>query len=114
MQRAIQFIPGITAPFGALLVLALLTTVVLLVQVVIYFGIQDNTTVWQGGCTFKGWNESGDVGMLVDCGEHGEDTLTNSSLIRSYLNNPGPLMCELSATDNISCEDRPPLEGDNG
>jgi hypothetical protein len=114
MQRAIKLIPEIIAPFKALIVLALLLTIIQLVQEVIHFGIQDTTTVWQGSCSFKGWNESGDVGMLVDCGEHGEDTLTNSSLIRSYLNNPGPLMCELSAADSISCENRPPLEGEEG
>lgn len=113
MPRVIHFIPIITAPFKVLFVLALFLTTILFVQAVIHFGIQDSTTVWQGSCSFKDWNESGDIGMVVACGEHGEDTLTSDSLIRSYLNNPGPLMCTLSVTENIICEDRPPPEGDN-
>ncbi len=113
MHRVAKFIPKATAPIQALVILTMLLAIILFTQKVIEFGIQYNTTVWNGSCSFTGWNESGDVGMIVDCGEHGGNTLTNNSLIRSYLNNPGPLMCEQSAIGDISCEDRPPLEGSN-
>jgi hypothetical protein len=110
MERAINFIPNLIGPFKALFVLALFLTVILVVQAFIYFGIQDNTSVWQGTCSFKEWDQTGSIGMVVDCGEQGEDTLGDSTFIRNYLNNPGPLMCELSAAGNISCENRPSLE----
>jgi hypothetical protein len=114
MERVINFIPNIVNPFKALFVLALFLTIILMVQGIIYYFIQDSTSVWQGTCSFKEWGESRELRMVVDCGEHGEGNLRNGSFLLSYLNNPGPLICELSATDNISCENRPPLEDEGG
>lgn len=114
MQRAIRFIPEFVTPLKVLIILSIVFTLILLIQFTAYTVMQDNTIVWQGSCTFKEWNESGDLGMAVDCGSHGEGMVTDTSFIRSYLNNPGPLACEISATDNISCEHRPQPEGDNG
>lgn len=113
MERAIKFIPEIVGPFKSLSVLTFLLTIILAAQGAIHFVSQDNTTVWQGSCSFKKWDEKGDIGLVVDCGEHGEGTLERDSFIRSYLNNPGPLMCVLSATNNINCESRPPIEGND-
>jgi hypothetical protein len=114
MERISRLIPEIVAPFKALVVLALILSVILVAQVGIQFLIKDSTTVWEGTCSFKEWREGEYLGMIVDCGEHGVDTLTDVSFLKSYLDNPGPLMCKQSATNSIGCEKRPTLEGEDG
>ena len=113
MERVSEIIPEITMPFKALFVFTLVLTLIWALQGITYYSIQDNTPVWQGTCSFQEWDDSGDLGLVVDCGEHGEGNISTDSLLRSYLNNPGPLTCELSAADNISCEDRPSLDPEN-
>lgn len=114
MQRAIAIIPEFITSVKTVFVISLFLSVILMAEWSVHHTIQDNTTIWQGTCSFKEWNEQGELGMVVDCGEHGEDTMRNTSFIRSYLSNPGPLTCELSASNNINCEDLPSLENQEG
>jgi hypothetical protein len=110
MERISKLIPEIIVPFKAFVAMVLILSVILLVQTGIDYLIQDNKAVWQGTCSFKEWSQGENLGMVVDCDEHGADTLTSVSFIKSYLDNPGPLTCTLSAADSISCKNRPALE----
>ena len=113
MKTITQSLLTLIVPFKALFVVSLVLTIVLAIQIFTYLVILDDTVVWEGTCSFKSWDDSGTVGLVVDCGEKGNEVLSDSDFVRSYLKNPGLLMCKLSAADNISCDQRPPLEGDN-
>jgi hypothetical protein len=109
MQSQSTFVQNNVASYKLLFVLAVVLSIILVFQFGLHFSIQNNTVVWQGSCSFKEWNHSGDFGMVVDCGDNREGTMVSSDLIRSYVTNPGRLTCVQSAIGNImSCDNRPP------
>ncbi len=111
IRHAIRLIPKIIISIRSLFISTIVLTLVLSVQGLFFIGVKSTTIVWQGECSFEDWNQSGTLGMIIDCGEHGEKTLMSDSLIRSYLNNPGPLTCRLSEAGTVRCEERPTFEG---
>ena len=110
MENTLLKVPEMIIPYKWLIIIGILFSVLLGIQVIIDYELRDTSIVWEGSCSFEGWNSEGTFGFSVDCGDNRSGEITSSSVVRSYIRNPGPLGCSISRTGRITCDDRPPLQ----
>lgn len=110
MTKTLQLIPGILMPYYAIIVLGIIVTVLWGGLGLTNYVVRDWTLSWEGQCTVGDWKEDGMVGFNVDCGDNGKAVIIDSDIVRSYMDDPGPITCRRYLTDSISCDARPRVE----
>ena len=92
---------------GSLVILVLAVVALVGIQAGIAYIIDDSTKVADGViCDVKDVGVSDNhVQMKLNCSDR-EVTTTQTTVIVSYMKNPGPLTCALYKTDNAKCKSR--------
>lgn len=89
-------------PLGALVVIAVVTGIAYGASNIARYGVEDNTEVWTGTCSYKA--EDGSSGVAVTCNGVTE-TIGDSSMLASIIRHPGVMPnCTLYKNNNILCE----------
>jgi hypothetical protein len=105
-----RILTAATLHWGLVLAAAFCLTIVLSVLVTIHETVQDTEIVWSGSCEFVRWAEAGSLTIIANCGEQGEYFISDQSTVASYVQNPGPLSCSVSALGTGTCAMRPTAE----